>query len=58
LLQTTDDPGGITIVLGDAGVEPPPLELLHAARPIISATAKLRRRVVITAPSVPNQTRE
>jgi hypothetical protein len=45
-------------VLCDAGVEPPPLELLQAATPIMSAAAKLRRRVVMTAPSVPDQTRE
>jgi hypothetical protein len=56
LLQTTDDPGGITIVPCDAGVDPPPLELLQAATPIMSKAAKLRRRMVMTAPSVPEQT--
>src|SRR6185312_986474 len=49
-LQTIVEPGGTTIVLCDAGIEPPPLELLQAAIPTIRQATKPRRRIM-RAPS-------
>jgi hypothetical protein len=56
LLQITVEPGGTTIVPCDDGFEPPPLALLQAATPIMSEAAKLRRRMIMKAPQVPEAT--